>query len=247
MMPPVGKSGPFHEFQQRLLGRIRLLDHRDHRGAQFAQIVRRNGGRHADGDTIRSIGQQVRKRGGKNDGLFFFAIIGGAEIHRVFIQPFEKRLRDRGEPAFGVTHRGGVIAVDVAEIALPVDQRITHREILCEANERVVNRLVAMRMIFTDDIAHHARAFLETGLRVQAQCPHRPQHPAMHGLQPVARIGQRALRDGGKRISEVTLGKRLGQGFWADFIYYRCGSHTKPSPRPNPIRPSNNALSALLR
>ena len=34
----------------------------------------------------------------------------------------------------------------------------------------------------------------------------------MDGLQPVARIGQRALRDGGKRIGEITLGQRLASG-----------------------------------
>ena len=47
----------------------------------------------------------------------------------------------------------GVIAVDVAEIALPVDQRIALGEILGEAHQRVVDRLVAVRMELADHVA----------------------------------------------------------------------------------------------
>ena len=56
---------------------------------------------------------------------------------------------------------GGIIAVDIAEIALPIHQRIALRETLGETNERIVDRLIAMRMIFTDDIADDASAFLK--------------------------------------------------------------------------------------
>ena len=38
----------------------------------------------------------------------------------------------------------------------------------------------------------------------------------MHRLQPVARIGQRAMHDGGKRVGEVALLERLAQG---DFLH----------------------------
>ena len=40
----------------------------------------------------------------------------------------------------------------------------------------------------------------------------------MHRLQPVARIGQRALGDGGKRIGQIALGQRLAQRFGTDFV-----------------------------
>ena len=46
----------------------------------------------------------------------------------------------RGQPRLGVAHGRGVIAVDVAEIALPVDQRIAHGEILRQTHQRVVDR-----------------------------------------------------------------------------------------------------------
>ena len=49
-------------------------------------------------------------------------------------------------PRFGVAHGGGIIAVDIAEIALPVDQRIALGEILREPHQRVIDRLIAVRM-----------------------------------------------------------------------------------------------------
>ena len=74
--------------------------------------------------------------------------------------PVEHRLRHRRQPALGVAHRRGVIAVDIAEIALPVDQRIALREILREAHQRVIDRDLAMRMELADHVADDAGAFL---------------------------------------------------------------------------------------
>ena len=200
------------EFQQRGVAGVRILDQRDGRGAQFAQIVRRDRGRHADRDAVRTVGQQIGKGGGKNDGLFLHAVISVAEIDGVFVQAFEQRLSDLGQPALGVAHRGGVIAVHIAEIALAFHQRIAHREILRQAHQRLIDRLIAVRMIFADDVADHAGAFLEAGRRIEAEQTHGMQQPAVDGLQPVAGIGQRALGDGGERISEIALASALFSG-----------------------------------
>ena len=53
--------------------------------------------------------------------------------------------------------------------------------------------------------------FLKAGAGIEPQLPHRVEQPAMHRLQPVARIGQRALHDGRERISEVALLERLAE------------------------------------
>ena len=47
--------------------------------------------------------------------------------------------------AFGVALGRRIIAVDVAEVALAVDQRVADGEVLGEAGQRVVDRLVAVR------------------------------------------------------------------------------------------------------
>ena len=82
--------------------------------------------------------------------------------------PVEQQPRDLGQARLGVAIGGGVIAVDIAEIALPVDQRVALREILREAHQRVVDRLVAMRVVLADDVADDAGAFLERLVRDRA-------------------------------------------------------------------------------
>ena len=60
--------------------------------------------------------------------------------------PVEQQPRDFGHARFGVAIGGGIVAVDIAEIALPVDERIARGEILREAHQRVIDRLIAMRV-----------------------------------------------------------------------------------------------------
>ena len=101
--------------------------------------MRRDAGRHADRDAAGAVREQVREARGQDDRLLLLAVIGGAEIDRVLVDAVEQRRRDRRQPALGVAHRRRVIAVDIAEIALAVDQRIALREILREPHQRVVD------------------------------------------------------------------------------------------------------------
>ena len=66
---------------------------------------------------------------------------------------------DLGQPRLGVALGGGVIAVDIAEIALAVDERIADGEVLGEARERVVDRLVAVGMEIAHRVADDLGAF----------------------------------------------------------------------------------------
>ena len=87
-------------------------------------IVRRNGGRHADRDAGGAVGEQVREGAGQHDRLGIGFVVGLAEIDRILADAFEQKLGHRRHLRFGVTHGGGAVAVDIAEIALAVDQRI---------------------------------------------------------------------------------------------------------------------------
>ena len=84
----------------------------------------------------------------------------------------------------------GVIAVDRAEISLPVDQRIAHRKILRHADDRVVDRRVAVRMIFTDHVADDAGRFFIWLVERIAELEHRPKNAAVDGFEAVADVGQ---------------------------------------------------------
>ncbi len=97
------------------------------------------------------------------------------------------------------------IAVDRAEIALPVDQRQPERKILRHAHQRVIDRQIAMRMIFAHDIADDARRFLVRLVGRKAVLIHRVEDAPVHRLQAVAHIGQSAAHDHAHRVIEVAF------------------------------------------
>ena len=138
-------------------GKRGIVDQRHAGVDHLAEIVRRDVGRHADGDAAGAVDQQVGKFGRQDPRLAIVVVVVGLEIDGVLVDVVEQRMRDLGQAGFGVPHRGGHIAVDRAEIALPVDQRHAHGEVLRHADHRVVDRLVAVGMVFTDDVADGAR------------------------------------------------------------------------------------------
>ncbi len=77
--------------------------------------------------------------------LFLAAVIGGAEIDGVLVKAVHQGGGNGRQAGLGVPHGRRVVAVDIAEIALPFDQRIAHGEILGQAHQRVIDRDVAMR------------------------------------------------------------------------------------------------------
>ena len=107
--------------------------------AKLGRVVRRDRGRHADRDALRAVGEQVRKAAREYDRLFRLAVVIGAEFDAVLVDAVEQKPRDLGHPRFGVAKSGRIIAVDIAEIALPVHQRIARGEILRQPHQRVID------------------------------------------------------------------------------------------------------------
>ena len=98
---------------------------------------------------------------GHDDRLFRVAGIIVAPVDRVFVDALHDEAREIGHARLGVAIGGGVVAVDIAEIALALDQRIARGEILGETHQRFVDRLVAVRMERAHHVADDLRAFLE--------------------------------------------------------------------------------------
>jgi hypothetical protein len=201
IMPPVGKA------------ERGIVDQRDGGVDNFTQVVRRDIGRHADRDAAGAVDQEIGKLRRQHDRLAFRIVVVRLEVDGVFIDIVEQALRHLLEPHFGVSHGGGGIAVDRAEIALPVDQRHAHGEILRQPHHRVVNRLVAVRMIFTDDVANHARGLDVFLVRRVSLLVHRVQDAPVHGFQAVARIRQRTRHDHAHGVIEVAALHLVEDGY----------------------------------
>ena len=168
-------------------------------------------------------------RVGRTTGSLFLAVVVVDEIDRFLVDVRQQFGGERGHAAFGVAVRRRRIAVDGAEVALPVDEHVAHREVLGHAHERVVRGRIAVRVIFAEHVADHARA-LHVGARMDVVAfLHGEQDATVDRLQTVAHVGKRATDDDAHRIVEIRLTHLVFeidvQNFAGDFshaVFYRC-------------------------
>ena len=170
---------------------------------RLAEIVRRNIGRHADRDAAGAVDQQIGKASRQDDWFELLVVVVRPEIDGVLVEIVEHWHRDRRKARLGVALRRGRIAVDRAEIALPVDQRRAHREVLRHAHEHVVDRKLPVRMIFADHVADGARRLVVSAVGGEIVLMHRIEDATVHGFQAVADVGQGAAHDHAHRVIEI--------------------------------------------
>ena len=174
---------------------VRVVEQPDERRADLRQVVRRHVGRHADGDAGGAVDQEIRESRRKNDRLGFRAVVVRAKWHGALLDLGEHLVRDAREPAFRVAHRGGAVAVERAEVAGPIDERIPQRERLRHAHQRLVERGIAVRMVAPHHVADDLRALAVLCVGGQVLLPHRVEDAALHRLQPIAHVRKRTRRD----------------------------------------------------
>ncbi len=131
------------------------------------------------------------------------AIVVIDEIDGILVEIVEQAVGDLGQPCFGIAHRGGIIGVHRAEIALAIDQRHPHRPVLRHADQRKVDRAVAMRMIVAHHVADDLGAFAVRLAGDHAAFLGGKQNAAVNRLQPVAHVRQRPAHDHAHRVIEI--------------------------------------------
>ena len=196
----VGRRHQLHQLAGRDLGVVDVgaagVDH-------LAEIVRRDIGRHADRDASGAVDQQVRKARRQHHRLLAAVVVIELEINGVLVDVLKERLRRAREAHLGVAHRRRRIAVHRAEVALAVDQRQAHGEILGHAHHGVVNRGVAVRVVLAHHVADHAGRLARRLVGRVAGLVHGEQDAPVDRLQPVAHVGQCAGDDHAHRVVEV--------------------------------------------
>ena len=172
-------------------------------GNGVAEVVRRDVGCHAHGDAFRAVYQQRGKAGGQHQRLLLAAVVVVAKINGFFFNIRQHFVGDFCHADFGVTHGGGGIAVHRAKVALPIHQHIAQRKGLRHAHDGLIHGRIAMRVVFTDYIADYAGGFFICAVPVVFQLVHGVEHAAVHGLQAVAHIGQRAPNNHGHGVIQI--------------------------------------------
>ncbi len=189
--------------EQLLPGRVGVLQRPLHALVDLAQVVRRDVGGHADRDAGRAVDQQVREPGRQDHRLLRAAVVVGREVDGVLVDVAHHLHGERRHLALGVPHGGGGVVARRAEVALAVHQRCAHHPRLREADQGVVDRGVAVRVVLTHDLADDAGALGEAAVGTVAAVVHRVEHATVHRLEAVADVGQGAADDDAHRVVEV--------------------------------------------
>ncbi len=195
---------PHGRFEQLFLAGLRVFQGPLDRAGDLAQVVRRDVGGHADGDAARAVDQQLRDARRQDVGLLRLAVVVGAEVDGLLVDVPQHLHGDGRELALGVAHRRRRVVAGRAEVALPVDQRISQRPRLGQADQRVVDRGVAVWVVGAHHVADDAGALEVAAVGTVATVVHRVEHPPVHRFEPVAHVRQRPGHDDGHRVVHVT-------------------------------------------
>ena len=203
MKPAVGKVRPLDRGHQLLDRDLGVVDHHDEPVDDFAQVVRRDVRGHADRDAGGAVDQQVRHPRRKHRGLDGGIVEVRDEIDGLLVDIGQQLLGQLREPRLGIPVGRCRVAVNGAEVALPVHQQIAHVEVLRHPDHGVVDRAVAVGMVLLQHFADHAGA-LGIFLVVQQSFPeHGIEDAPMHRLQAVAHVRKRPPHDHAHGVIEV--------------------------------------------
>jgi hypothetical protein len=170
----------------------------------FGEVVRRDVGGHADGDAGAAVDEEVGDLGGQDGGFERGLVVVGCEVYSVGVDVGEHLAGDAGEAALGVTHGGGRVAVDRAEVSLAIDHGITQAEVLRQADHGVVDGGVAVGMVVAHDVADDLGGLGVFLVKLQAHFLHAVKDAAMDRLEAIADIGQGATDDDRHGVVEIT-------------------------------------------
>ena len=198
---------------------LRRLQQANRGAHHFPQVVGRHIGRHTHGNTGGAIEQHIGHLGGQHPGFVHGAVEVGRPLHGALGQLRQQHIGIDGQAGFGIAHRReGLGIIGRAPVTLAIDQRVAIAEILRHQHHRFIDRAVAMGVEFTDYIADGTRGLLELGAGFQAQLAHRVHDAALHGLEPVADMRQRAVENDVHGIVQVGLLRILHQRHLLDAV-----------------------------
>ena len=189
-----------HQLQ---VGQLGVVDQGGHATDHLHQVVGRDLGRHPHRDAVAAVDQQVGEGGGQDDGFGRGAVEVLDEVDRVLVDVPQHLLGDLGQPALRVAVCRRGVTVHRAEVALAVHQRVAQVPRLGHPHQRVVDRLVPVGVVLLEHLTDHTGALAVAAAAQQSLAEHGVQDAAVHRLEPVARVGERAADDHAHRVVEI--------------------------------------------
>ena len=156
------------------------------------------------------------------------AVVVVLEVDRVLVDVGDHLFGDGRHARFGVAHRRRRVAIDAAEVALAIDERVAQREVLRHADHGFVDRPVAVRVVPAHDIADDAGRLAVARARARAAIEHAPEDLALHRLEAVAHVRQGTRDDDAHGVVEVA--GRISDSIWTTRTL-EVGSRVTYSPK----------------
>ena len=191
---------------------------RAHGVDDLAQVVRGDVRGHADRDARAAVDEQVRERGGEDGGLRGGFVVVGDEINGVLAHVLHERRAQVGQAGLRVTHGGGRVALDAAEVALAVHEALAHDPRLGHVDHRGIDDGLAVGMVVARGVAADLGAFAVLAAREQREIVHRVEDAPLGGFEAVARVGQGAGDDDRHGVVQERFGHLFGHVDGLDFL-----------------------------
>ena len=144
-----GKIRTLNYFQQVLNISVGVVYQTGNSVTNLAQVMGRDAGSHTHRDTRGSIDEQIGETPRQYHRLLQGVVKVGGKVHRIQVDVRQHLLGDAGQPRFRVAHGRGGIVVYAAKVPLAINQGVPKGEILGHPNQSIVDRTIAVRVIFT--------------------------------------------------------------------------------------------------
>ena len=171
----------------------------------LAEVMRRNLGRHTDGDTAGAVDEKIREAAREHDRLLETVVVVGDEIDGFLVDVGEHIHRDLAHSGFCVTVSSRRVAVYGAEVSVTVDEHIAHGEVLGKTHHRIIYGRVAVGVIGTQHGTDGVGALVVGLRRVKTSLVHGVENPSVDRLETVAHIGKRSRHDNAHGVIQKAL------------------------------------------
>ena len=176
----------------------------------------RDVGGHANSNTAGTVEEQIGYPRREDNGLFVAAVVVLFEVDRILVDVGDELFGNRRHPHFGVAHGSGRIAIDGAEVALTVDERVAHGEGLGEPNHCVIDGNVVVGVVAAEYVSDDASALAVAGVCPGAGVEHAPDDAPLNGLEAVLDPWERARHDHTHGVVEIALAHLDFDATWAN-------------------------------
>ncbi len=167
---------------------------------RLSEVVRRDVGRHTDGDADRSVNQQIGESGGKDGGLFAPVVKVAVHHDDLLVDVAEHLVGDLRHPRLGVTVGGRRVTVDRSEVAVALDEGVSQGKVLRHPDHRSVDGGVSVGMIASQHVSDRRGRLAEGPVGGQMILVHGPHYAALARLHAVPYVGERPRRDDRHRV-----------------------------------------------